>query len=265
MNEQSKSRPRTKRTLSNEEVIRLYNMGKRTEDIAKKANVSARYIRMILKKENISKRPHGSWKRRYTVNEDYFKTWSNNMAYILGFFAADGTVPKDIQSISIAQKEKRILEKIKLEMKSNHPIIQSKTTKIYILTLNSKIMKTDIMELHNIKPKKSLDLKFPHVPKQYLSHFVRGYFDGDGCIYEQKEFVNIVGGSLNFMESLFDILVIKRIEPIFKSFDTHYRLYISGYENVKRFSDWIYKDKGLYLERKYIRFTENRLSEIENK
>ncbi|MFD2925707.1 hypothetical protein [Halobacillus naozhouensis] len=159
MSERSK-RPRTKRTLSNEEIIRLYNAGERTEDIAKKANVSARYIRMILKKENILKRPHGSWKRRYMV-----------------------------------------------------------------------------MELPNIKPKKSLDLKFPHVPEQYLSHFVRGYIVGDGCIYEHKEFVNIVGGSLNFMESLFDILV----------------------------NQWIYDDKGLYLKRKYNRFTENRLLEKESK
>lgn len=38
------------------------------------------------------------------MNEDYFKTWSNNMAYILGFFIADDTVARDMQSISFAQK-----------------------------------------------------------------------------------------------------------------------------------------------------------------
>ncbi len=39
--------------------------------------------------------------------------WSNNMAYILGFIAADGVIPKENQCVSISQKESYILEDIK--------------------------------------------------------------------------------------------------------------------------------------------------------
>jgi DNA-binding transcriptional regulator WhiA len=176
------------------------------------------------------------------------------MAYILGFFVADGLVDKDNQLISIAQKEKEILEKIKIELGSDQPLRQNKNTGVYMLNLSSKIMKNDIINLHGIMPNKSLDVKFPYVPEVYLSHFIRGYFDGDGCIYKNKNFVNIVGGSLDFMESLMAIFSKHNFHPVLKTFDKHYRVYISGIENIKRFSSWIYQDKELYLQRKYDRF-----------
>ncbi len=103
-----------KRTLSTEEIILMYKKGESTTKIAERANVSARYIRDLLSKHNVEKRPRGSWKRKYTLKEDYFKKWSNNMAYILGFFIADGTITRDLQTVSISQKEKYILEEIKI-------------------------------------------------------------------------------------------------------------------------------------------------------
>ncbi len=243
-----------KRTLEIAEIIKLYEEGRGTTEIAKQANVSARTINYILKENNVERRPRGSWKRQYPLNENYFKTWSNNMAYILGFFVADGFVAKDFQSISFAQKDKQILEEIKIELESGQPIIQNIKTGVYILTLNSKIMRADMVDLHGIKPKKSLNVKFPFVPEEYMSHFIRGYFDGDGCVYENKNFVNIVGGSLEFMESLFHVFENQNFEPILKIFYNHYRVYISGSRNVKKFSDWIYNDKQLFLHRKYERF-----------
>lgn len=65
----------------------------------------------------------------------------------------------------------------------------------YTLMLNRKIIKEDLVNLHGIGSAKSLSLEFPNVPNCYLSHFMRGYFDGDGCIYKDKFFVNIVSGS----------------------------------------------------------------------
>jgi hypothetical protein len=40
-------------------------------------------------------------KRIYDVKEDYFETWSHEMAYILGFISADGGVNKQQTSLSI--------------------------------------------------------------------------------------------------------------------------------------------------------------------
>lgn len=243
-----------KRTLDTPDIIMLYQNGMSTTEIADLANVSTRYIRLLLNKHNVQMRPIGSWKRKYTLNEHYFKTWSNNMAYILGFFIADGTVASKGQFISIAQKEKYILENIKKEMGSNHPIYQNKNTGVYILNLNSKILKNDLIEIHGVKPNKSSSIKYPYVPKKYINHFIRGYFDGDGFIKYQKYFVSFVGGSKDFMLDLKKEIENQGLETNFTEHDTYYRVYVSGRRTIRLFSNWIYKDKGLYLKRKYNAF-----------
>ncbi|WP_232324767.1 LAGLIDADG family homing endonuclease [Halobacillus mangrovi] len=167
-----------KRTLTDEEIIKKYLSGERTVSIAEKANVSVRLINQILSKHKVERSPKGSWRREYKVNEQYFRTWSNNMAYILGFFAAD--IPKETQSISFSQKDISILEQIKYELGSSHPIRKNEKTGVHLLIINSKIMRTDLMELHGMQPNKSLTLNFPDVPSPFVHHFVRGYFDG-GC------------------------------------------------------------------------------------
>lgn len=60
---------------------------------------------MVLTDNNVPRRAIGSWRRKYDITEDYFKTWSNNMAYILGFIAADGVIQKKT-NVSVSHKKK---------------------------------------------------------------------------------------------------------------------------------------------------------------
>ncbi|WP_164977996.1 MULTISPECIES: helix-turn-helix domain-containing protein [Geobacillus] len=228
------TRKNIKRTLEVDEIIKLYLEGASTTEIAKLSNVSPRYIRMILSDHNIEKRPFGSWKRKYKLNEDYFKTWSKNMAYILGFFIADGFVSNDFQTIGFAQKEKYILEQIRDELGSNQPLYQNKQTGVYMLYLNSKVMKNDLMEIHGITPNKSLDIKFPYVPEVYLNHFIRGYFDGDGNINSHGYVVSFVGGSLDFMTALENHLKARGFEMYLTKNEKHIRLYMSGRKRYRQ-------------------------------
>ncbi|MCA1053854.1 hypothetical protein LCM10_02555 [Rossellomorea aquimaris] len=243
-------------TLEAEEMVKRYEEGMRTVEIAKLANVSVRYVNLVLRKHNVKRRAKGSWKRKYDVNEHYFKTWSNNMAYILGFFAADGCINRDLSSVSFSQKDIEILKQIKIELNSNHPFVQNPKTGVYILNIHSKVMKDDLIKIHGIKPNKSLNLKLPSIPKPFLSHFVRGYFDGDGSIYKKRNCVCIVSGSLEFTEALYNIFVTLDLEPRLKSFSKYHRIYITGYETVTKFAEWIYHVKGLYIPAKHKRFIE---------
>lgn len=87
---------------------------------------------MVLTDNNIEKRARGSWKRKYDLNEDYFKIWSNNMAYILGFFVADGVIAKNSHTVSISQllKEKKIfLLNIKKTIRLANPVKVSESKK----------------------------------------------------------------------------------------------------------------------------------------
>ncbi|BCC70878.1 hypothetical protein BCJMU51_2568 [Bacillus cereus] len=103
---QIERKKKSKCKLSKSEITQLYTEGKSTSEIATLANVSARYI-------HVPRRAIGSWKRKYDITENYFKMWSNNMAYILGFIAADGVIQKENQCVSVSQKESYILEDIK--------------------------------------------------------------------------------------------------------------------------------------------------------
>ncbi|EEL34330.1 MULTISPECIES: helix-turn-helix domain-containing protein [Bacillus cereus group] len=253
---QIERKKKSKCKLSKSEIIQLYAEGKSTSEIAILANVSARYIRMVLKDNNVPRRAIGSWKRKYDLKEDYFKTWSNNMSYILGFIAADGVIQKENQCVSISQKESDILEDIKKELNTNQPLYQNKKTGVYMLNINSKTIKDDLMNIHGIMPCKSFNIEFPFVPEEYLHHFVRGYFDGDGYVKYETYTVSFVGGSYSFMNSLNQVLQNHNL----LNQNKHYRVILTGRKSIQLFSNWIYKDKDIYLHRKYEEFRKESLS-----
>src|SRR5690625_4934458 len=97
----------------------------------------------------------------------------------------------------------------------------------------SKTLKQDLMTLHGILPNKARTIEFPSVPKQYMSHFIRAYFDGDGYVKYEKCFMSIVGGSKSFMKSLRDEIENNGFETNFTEHDTHYRVYVSRRKTIK--------------------------------
>ncbi|PFU34998.1 hypothetical protein COK69_09420 [Bacillus cereus] len=257
---QIERKKKSKCKLSKSEITQLYTEGKSTSEIATLANVSARYIRMVLSDSNVPRRAIGSWKRKYDITENYFKMWSNNMAYILGFIAADGVIQKENQCVSVSQKESYILEDIKKELKTNQPLYQNKKTGVYMLNINSKTIKYDLMNIHGIMPCKSFNIEFPFVPEEYLHHFVREYFDGDGYVKYETYTVSFVGGSYSFMNSLNQVLQNHNLPAELLNQNKHYRVILTGRKPIQLFPKWIYKDKDIYLHRKYKEFQKESLS-----
>lgn len=121
-------------------------------------------------------------------NGDFFKSWSPAMAYVLGFFAADGNLTlgkRGNHYIEFTSCDKDLLEKIKVALCSNHKIATRKRVSgwktSYRLQIGSKTMFYDLVGF-GFTPRKSLILKMPFVPVKYFSNFLRGYFDGDGNV-----------------------------------------------------------------------------------
>lgn len=123
------------------------------------------------------------------VDEDFFKRWSADMAYVLGFFLADGTF--DITSrggyyFGFHICDKDLLESLRGVLGSKHKISERRVrdgeSPRYRLQIGSKTMCKDLLRL-GIVPQKTKQLTIPEVPNQYTFDFIRGYFDGDGNVW----------------------------------------------------------------------------------
>ncbi len=129
------------------------------------------------------------------VNKDFFKAWSSEMAYVLGYFAADGGMTYNNRGayyLEFNSTDKYLIELVRALLNSNHKvgrrIVKKRTHKlVYRLQIGSKDMFEDLLKL-GMTPAKSKSLYFPRVPSKYLADFVRGYFDGDGCVYFREHF-----------------------------------------------------------------------------
>lgn len=109
------------------------------------------------------------------------------MAYVLGFFAADGYVTKPKEGggfwcLDIQDKEH--IEKIKFVIGAEHKISTRKRIDgtSYRLQIGSVEMCRDLRKL-GFSERKTKRMTVPNVPKKYFNDFVRGYFDGDGNIW----------------------------------------------------------------------------------
>lgn len=169
--------------------------GMSTTQIGVKLKIYHKLISDVLSENNVKR--IGNNKRKYNLNEYYFDDINTpNKAYILGFFYADGCniMNKSTVAMSLEEKDKEILEKIRFEIGSERKlefIEQSKRkdkNNNYhykdmwrLLLFSSHICKA--LDNLGMMPNKSLKLKFPKwLNKNLYSHFIRGYFDGDGSL-----------------------------------------------------------------------------------
>ena len=126
------------------------------------------------------------------INDNFFESWSSNMAYVLGFVVADGCVMqrkgrKSSFMFNITTKDKGHLvniqkvmcSKYKIGMKAGEGSIEKNVS--FVQITNKKIC-LDLIDL-GVVPRKTYGLGEINVPNEYSADFVRGFFDGDGSVY----------------------------------------------------------------------------------
>lgn len=195
--------------------------------------------------------------RKYFINQDYFKTWSRNMAYIFGFWCADGCICQGrIFDITLHKKDKYILKQIAKELQFEGNLYDYVDRQAARLNFSCVVIYNDLVALGGTE-NKSLILEFPEVPREYLADFIRGYFDGDGSV------MRIKGGRINsaftcgskkFLDVLHQIL---REEAGVEggSYDVSSLSLRFGKKDSLKLRDFMYKDNPeLFLQRKKIKF-----------
>ena len=209
------------------------------------------------------------------ANLRFFNRWSPAMAYVLGYFAADGTMVEHKNGghyIEFHSTDRCLIESTRSALESNHSIGVRRPKKgntnqkiSYRLQIGSKEMFADLLDLGLIQNKSNV-LALPDVPKKYFADFVRGYFDGDGCIYfKQLKFVDrkrprwivlslFTSGSRQFLLNLHDALKPYGVEGgSLKNKQRGFELMFSRRDSLAlyRLMYNTASDTGLYLPRKY--------------
>ena len=158
--------------------------------IAKKHGCSTYMVNKILDKYHIERYDYHlvlpQNKVKFPVKEDYFDTENEKMAYILGILASDGTVRKNRNEIklTLSAVDKEYLETLRNEVggRDIKEYQDQKGFKNVTWIFTSKRIK-EALEKYNIVPEKTYSFTFPKkLNKKYWRDFIRGYFDGDGCI-----------------------------------------------------------------------------------
>ena len=173
--------------------------------------------------------------------------------------------------MSLEERDKDILERIRCEIESEKPLEfldysnkhdfgYTYKNQYRLLLFSSHMCKT--LQAYGMVPNKSLTLEFPSLNEELIPHFVRGYFDGDGCVCQGKKATNFIAtitSTNNFCIKLKE--VIEREVGINCSvYDASNHngitkvLSLSGRLQVKAFLDWLYKDADMFLERKHDRY-----------
>ena len=222
---------------------------------------------------------------KYQINSSFFKTWTSEMAYVLGFITADGSLEDASylrgKYLRICSSDIEILEKIKAIMNSEHYIIVTKPKEFlsrgkkyvwkekYMLRIGDHAIYNDLIKL-GITPHKSKTIQFLKVPSEFLSHFIRGYLDGDGCINlynKQRLSVTFTSGSKLFLEGLSQVISSSLNINNHNVFANNRAFQIKySTKEVIPLLKYIYSDTTdkLYLERKHKIFSDFLLSRSNN-
>ena len=209
--------------------------------------------------------------RKYNFNEHYFDSIDcQEKAYWLGFFAADGYNHRDKGCIEfrLHKQDREILERFRTCLGADNPIGLYKETYCN-LCLYSKHLCEKLAE-YGLNQAKTYNLQLPTIERSLMRHFIRGYFDGDGCFSVIKRSdrknpnskifqFNITGMEkplLIIQQYLVDNVGVVKNSLKKRKSTVAVTLHYSGRNVCKKILDHLYKDSTVYLQRKYNKYKE---------
>lgn len=227
-------------------VIELLKQGKLITEIKKELNIKDREWKS-LGLSNISK------------YNNIFGTINEVSAYWLGFLWADGSLSGNVLELEINTNDEEHLKKFTEAFSyiKTPPIVRRERHSAYTSRtyFGSKEVHDSLIELGFNK--KGIRI-VPNIPQEFLIHFIRGYFDGDGSYQYRvhngiEEYRLDISGPKEFIEYIEPFLPkCSNCEVIHnKSWDSK-RIYWYGKENVINLLKLLSDNSTIKLERKYI-------------
>lgn len=249
-------------TEQKQTIINLYEKGNSAYKIAKELSIDNSSVYYQLKKYGIKSKLPSEAGRKYSLNQNYFeKIDTEDKAYFLGLLASDGCIT-DTNKILIGLQEEDgyILELFKKYVDYEGVLFKidrknDKWKNQIRLQMRSIKMTSDLYKL-NIIPRKSLILELPIIEEKMYPHFIRGYFDGDGCVKFNKGVLHLrFVGTFEFLNSIQNIFIkncnVSEVKMYQAKKDKNtYELSYGGDKQCIRIYNYLYDNSSIFLNRK---------------
>lgn len=247
-----------------EEIVLRYRAGESATLLAKEFGVADVSVLRWLEARGVVRRTNSAAQTKYTCRHDRFREIDTpDKAYWLGFLAADGCVKRNGDlSVHLAERDRPHLEALAKFLGSNRPIPTATHNghPMACMVVRSPQICRDLTG-HGVTPAKTFTLRWPSLSEALVSHYARGYVDGDGCFsWNQKKhyaptvFFSVTG-NLGFMENLQQVLIEScglnriRLLPSRKSDQIVSSCY-GGNRQVARIARYLYRGAAVLLDRK---------------
>lgn len=248
-------------------IINDYNKNHNIKKLSQKFNTSQETVRKLLHRNGIETllTCHKEKNKHPRDSRFFEKIDSPEKAYWLGFLYADGyveNVGRYVVRINLQRDDADHLYKFLKAIKATNIEVKYTTKKAAdkeyygcYVSLSDKDMVNDLISKGCV-PRKSLILSFPNediVPYNLLSHFIRGYSDGDGSLYtslSKKSGKIIYGwhilGTKKFLIGIQNYLGLNRLK--LEDRGNYFSLNVSGAKLLIETLSCIYNDSFSDIE-----------------
>lgn len=255
-----------KSKYNNKEFLtKKYEELKNGDLIAQEIGVTRTTVYRWLREYGITSKPY----KRHSVNEKYFSNIdTEEKAYYLGFIYADGCVYRGdsknsiVFQINLSVKDRKILEDMNKAFNSDYPIVEfdgNYGNRLCKLKISNTEFCRNLMS-QGVTFRKTYECHYPkNISNDLERHFIRGLFDGDGCIYHNKKRKWNRMSFHIFVEKEFSEEIRDRLKEAFgvESYiyndtrsDVIRNLAIFSTERLEKMYHILYDDASYYFERK---------------
>lgn len=204
-------------------------------------------------------------------------------AYILGIIYADGTIDDKVKGnrewrliISLQEEDGNILHKLmddnsvnKVRIDNPPAVRKEGWKKRAVAYIGNTYMCNSLIKLGCGPRKSQVGMQFPDLPEHLIHHFIRGFFDGDGCvtvnkrIYRGRRVISenfklklaFTSTDFVFLDTIMTHLPITKVYKRKKLRSMMvYTYWIERKDDIQNVYEYLYKDANYFFERKYKKF-----------
>jgi len=196
--------------------------------------------------------------RRYTINSDYFKQWSMEMSYWLGFTFSDGCTftrkragqkhEEHLYQVKLRRSDEQHLERLKKVLGYTGPIRYPVEDSAALCIYDTGLVQ-DLIGLGVVPRKTHVGVSIPKMEDRYKLAFFQGAYDGNGSASTDANGPKVsISGPKGLPEWCFSLIMLEVPEIKTGSASQHGPMSLHcwhGKYQVPRIIKYVLKDTGV--------------------